>query len=63
MENLQKQIEDMKKVMSEMQKEINRLSSQEKIKNERNYAQSQVFTDRITFRGEVYDKSGTKVIN
>lgn len=29
----------------------------------RNYTQKEVFTNRVVFRGSVYDKSGNKVIN
>jgi len=32
-------------------------------RDKRDYTQKEVFTNRVVFRGSVYDKSGTKVIN
>jgi len=32
-------------------------------RDKRDYTQKEVFTNRVVFRGAVYDKSGTKVIN
>lgn len=58
MENLKKQIEDMEKKMSKMQAEINRLSSSEKMKGERNYTRTDIVSNRTTFRENVrMDKS------
>ena len=44
-------------------KKVDDLILQIKRDNTRDYTQNKVFNDRVTFRGEVYNKAGTKVIN
>ena len=44
--------------VKELEKELIDLKS-----NKREYTQKDVFTNRVVFRGSVYDKSGNKVIN
>jgi len=52
---LEQEVEDLKQAMQTMQENLD--------KQRRDYTQNTTFLERVTFRGEVYDKSGTKVIN
>lgn len=62
MEELQKKVDTLTEEVNKLTQEINNMKEQAR-KEGRNYTQNKVFTERVTFRGEVYDKSGTKVIN
>ena len=55
LKDLKKQVEDLTLTVAQMQLELN--------KGTRDYTQNRTFTERVTFRGEVYNKAGTKVIN
>jgi outer membrane murein-binding lipoprotein Lpp len=59
---MESQIQELEKKIELLIEKVDKMES-DKRKGGRDYAQSKVFTERITFRGDVYDKSGTKVIN
>lgn len=54
----QKKFEEMQEKIDELEMIINEMQ-----KDKRQYTQKEVFTGRVVFRGEVYNKAGTKVIN
>jgi len=55
LKELKKQVEDLTQIVTNLQLD--------KERDSRDYTQNRTFTERITFRGEVYDKLGNKVIN
>lgn len=56
--DLEKKFEELKTKIEELENTIKNME-----KDGRKYTQKEVFTGRVVFRGEVYNKAGTKVIN
>jgi archaellum component FlaC len=60
-----KLFEDSLEVIKELQEKVNELEEiiNDMKKDTRQYTQTEVHTGKVVFRGEVYNKAGTKVIN
>ena len=57
-EDFEKKFEELQEKVTELEGLINDMK-----KDTRQYTQTEVYTGKVVFRGEVYNKAGTKVIN